>query len=560
MAEERLSGPELKKHIKIAKKQAMPFAYAPGKKEDPVLMMHRRKNASVLGKLAKKEGEGQKVAFGTAEVQGKLMTLTCEKAVPQMAKQMKKFLRKNKISINIVVIGPDGAELESDIEDLPYDPEMDDDDDIQDDANDTEEQAAAPAPEGEEAAAPPPPPPPPPGQAEAAPEAPEAADTSNAEALMARLRACAGPIKTAPDGKQDTLTRLFQISAGLIKSDDLVKADQTITKLEEVIAQLPPPKPKDPKEEAKKKQTAKEIEWLKARAKNVQGAIADLPEPALGKMTNALRGVIKAIKAEKLKEAAKALDTIEAALKKLGKELPDVPAPAAGAQAAAEEAAQAVETAATSPEETKWLATFAALQPRIDLLIQEKRGDLAAINRVMGFAQDQAAAGAFGKALAASKKLEELLAAGEAMETTAAAAEAAEAAPDNVVLFTQKRLGWVRTRQDLNAQIASLKDAIEKQTAGMEGLEDVPAKTGVLFDYLKDIDSKLEDTLEAMVETPDGEKRESLKKQARGIIGDYRGVLDSGFFQAVDNNGFANTNIRATALASLKDVSSALEA
>ena len=86
------------------------------------------------------------------------------------------------------------------------------------------------------------------------------------------------------------------------------------------------------------------------------------------------------------------------------------------------------------------------------------------------------------------------------------------------------------------------------------------AHSSVLFTYLDGIDSRLEDTLETLVEAPDGDRREALKTEARGIIDTYRTALDEPFFQAVDNNGFVKTNIRGAALDSLKQVSDALAA
>ena len=82
----------------------------------------------------------------------------------------------------------------------------------------------------------------------------------------------------------------------------------------------------------------------------------------------------------------------------------------------------------------------------------------------------------------------------------------------------------------------------------------------MLFDYLDGIDTDLEDTLEKLVEAPDGPEREALKSQARDIIATYRGVLDSPFFHDVDENGFVQTNIRGSALQSLDEVSTALAA
>ena len=56
MAEFQVEGPELKKLVKLSKKQPLAFAYAPGKKPDERLVaIDRRKTASFLGKNLKQE-------------------------------------------------------------------------------------------------------------------------------------------------------------------------------------------------------------------------------------------------------------------------------------------------------------------------------------------------------------------------------------------------------------------------------------------------------------------------------------------------------------------------
>ena len=192
--------------------------------------------------------------------------------------------------------------------------------------------------------------------------------------------------------------------------------------------------------------------------------------------------------------------------------------------------------------------------------MQAKTGDLDAINRAWTYAQELAAEGAFDRALAAAAKLAELLKAAKAADTSAAVAEAQESAPDNVVPYVQSRLGWITTRTNLRQEIAGLKSAIDSATKGVEGLEDVSSKTGGLFSHLDGIDGSLEETLEKLAETADGPDREKLKARARQIIDSYRGVLDTPFFQAVDDNGFVKTNIRGQALSSLKQVQDALSA
>ncbi|MCB1888754.1 MAG: hypothetical protein KDH20_14195, partial [Rhodocyclaceae bacterium] len=126
MATESLQGPALKKKISKAKKKPVNFAFVPGKKPaDSVLMLHKKKNASLLGKEARAEGDSNKFAFGSLFVRGKVAELTCGRHFGQLAKQCKIFLRVNKVMLNVVVMDENGQEIESDIEDLPDDPEMD---------------------------------------------------------------------------------------------------------------------------------------------------------------------------------------------------------------------------------------------------------------------------------------------------------------------------------------------------------------------------------------------------------------------------------------------------
>ena len=128
MAEFGVEGAELKKMIKAAKKAPVAFGFNPGKDDDSAYLgMDKLKPAQVVGKDAKETGDGNKYAFGTATVAGKVISLTCERAMPGLAKRLKKFLKSNKVMLNVVVMDKDGNLLESDIEDdLPDDPELED--------------------------------------------------------------------------------------------------------------------------------------------------------------------------------------------------------------------------------------------------------------------------------------------------------------------------------------------------------------------------------------------------------------------------------------------------
>jgi hypothetical protein len=66
-----LEGDELKKMVKVARNQPLPFAYCPGSSaEQDLFAMHRRKPAELMAKELRAAGDGSKIAFGSAFVQG----------------------------------------------------------------------------------------------------------------------------------------------------------------------------------------------------------------------------------------------------------------------------------------------------------------------------------------------------------------------------------------------------------------------------------------------------------------------------------------------------------
>ncbi len=521
MAELKVEGGELKKLILLGKKKPLNFGFCPGNKDaEHTFAIHRKMKPKMLGEAARKEGVGKKLAYGTFTVKGKVLFLTCMREIPTMAKLVKKYLKTQKLTMNVVILDESGKELESDVEPLPEDPEWDqaeansetdleDDDAVQaqDDVDDSDETDTNDA----------------------------AAETA---ALAARLKAIQPDIAGLETDQAAKLKKAAAMAISQIKSGDLAKASATIGAVEGAITKLqataPQATPEPQRETKSDTPTTPNVKTLAARATALKQHIADMNGPAAEKFTKALGGAVQQIKANDLAKADAMLTKIEAAANQVAASAP----PADGAQ--------------------EWAAAAARIQPGVDAAIADKRGDLTAINRVFNFAKQQAEKGDFASALKAAAKTEQLLAEAAEATQTAAVSEAEKTIPADVVPYYQSRLSWIKTRKSLTADLTTLKAEIDKATKGIEGLEEVSEKSGVLFDYLDDIDSSLEDTLEKLVETPDGSDREKLKSDARGIIAEYRDVLDEPFFKAVDNNGFASTNIRATALSSLQEVSAAL--
>ncbi|MFN4171550.1 MAG: hypothetical protein ACK4GW_07330 [Pseudorhodobacter sp.] len=107
-----LEGIELKKFVKIARKQSLPFAFVPGAgDEGPTFMLHRRKKAEVMGKTLRKETKQSKVSFGMMKVEGKTVSLTCDKVVPGLGKKLQRFFRKQKVPMDVLLFDANGAEI-----------------------------------------------------------------------------------------------------------------------------------------------------------------------------------------------------------------------------------------------------------------------------------------------------------------------------------------------------------------------------------------------------------------------------------------------------------------
>lgn len=506
MADLKVEGEELKKLVKLGKKKQLSFAFCPGKQNDHMIAIDRRKKPGILGKAAKSESGATKVAFGTFVMNAKTMELTCEKVVPAMAKVLKKYLKSQKVLVNVLIMDADGNVLESDEEDLPDDPSWDaaDSDDADDDGQDTTQNPAS------------------------------TESAHSAAALAGRIKAVQPAIAAAPADAGAKLTKVIAMAVSQIKSGNLDAADKTITALEGAAAKLAQAAPSDASDDETPETPpgAPDLRALAARTKALKGVIADIGGPAADKLTKALINAVKQIKAGALPAADTLLGRIEDAVNKLA-------------------AAPAPSDDTPSPAAAKWATAESRLQAAVDKLVQQGRGDLNAINKFFDFGKDQATAGNFDKAMAAAARVADLI--------KQAASEPAPAA-GNVAEYAKPRQNWVDTRGGLRKELEGLKAAIDKATAGIAGLEQVPGKSGVLLDYLSGIDTNLEDTLEQLVATSDADKQESLKSEARKTIGNYRGVLDSDFFRAVDKNGFVTTSIRADALASLQQVSAALDA
>ncbi len=126
MADDAPTADEIRKQILMTKKRPLAFALSLGvKPEGTVLLMHRTKSADVLLKAARKAGETPKLAFGEITTKGTKTTFKCEKDPKgAMAKQLKQYFRSIGVKQSVILLGPDGAVLDSEVSDEDTDDEV----------------------------------------------------------------------------------------------------------------------------------------------------------------------------------------------------------------------------------------------------------------------------------------------------------------------------------------------------------------------------------------------------------------------------------------------------
>ncbi|MGC1506395.1 MAG: hypothetical protein WA782_19940 [Sulfitobacter sp.] len=587
---------ELKKMVMMGKKRPMNFAYNPGPKDEDLMIIDRIKQPDVLGRLAKKEGKGTKVAAGTFELEGKKFSIKVPKELPGLAKKLRKYLKTLDFSFSIEVLDLNGAVLEADLTDedqqeqdqkvaaptqetAPKQPQaMADDATAETDGRLTQvqdgKQPEANRPDPEQA--------PPQTETQDA-EAQHEPDTSaQRAALSERLRALQAPI--AELGKPGVpLGKAAAAVVAQIKAGSLDTADATLTKIEAGLAKAQARTAAvddgnnaadavQPEQEAK---PAVDTTQVSARAAALRKAVEQTQGADTSPVKKTLVQALEAIKAQDVAAAEKFLTEAETTLRAL----PQTPeqdtaetdenaqnATDAKDAGANEQPAEATEAPAqddgkiAAQSKKKWEAMSGQVQASVDAAMQAKRGDLDGINRAFNFAKSQADAGEYESAIAAATNTVKLLKAAALSPVNARVQDASDGIPDNVIAYRKSRIDWSKTRTGLQAELTKLKMAIDAQTRGIEGLEGIAQNTAVLFDYVDEIDASLETALDALLGTPVGPEREKLKDEAIKIIGTYRTTLDNEFFKSVDDNGFTNTAIRNTALTALFGVETALAA
>lgn len=110
---------EIAASIKLARKRALNFGLCLSTKpEETVLLIDKIKPPAALQRNAKKEGSSPKLASGLLEVDGRVVSLTCEDRPPSgLAKGMRKFFKACKLKLVVQILDQGGTLLDEDQDD-----------------------------------------------------------------------------------------------------------------------------------------------------------------------------------------------------------------------------------------------------------------------------------------------------------------------------------------------------------------------------------------------------------------------------------------------------------
>lgn len=519
MGDFKVEGGEIKKLVKLAKDAPVAFGFAPGKSEETgYLAMDKLKPAAVVGRDVKDNAEG-KYAFGTATVAGKVITLTCLRQMPGLAKQLKKYLKSQKVMLNVVVLDEDGNPLESDIEEgLPDDPEMMDD--------------TGAKPQGDPQAL---------DQVTGAPDDPRAA-------LLKRLRDLRDAIAALPEAGRDQVSAPFAKCLTLAREGDPAAAASAIDKLEKAVELLtgrgdaPPPPPPLPDQ-----QTLKLVQALKVLRERV-GALDD---PALQKTLLAELGQAAArLQAQEIEAAMGIARRVQDALALAAQ---GGPAPQDQQQMSPDDpGANHPET----PEKAKWDKDYGAVQQQ--LLTAMSQGlveDVGELRHLHDFATGLAADGEYAKALLILPQMIDMLEAGRSDGQTAFESDI----PDDVQPFAIARINWARARGKMMSEVGKVIAGIKAAAAAEPLIAPVLSNLSMLTDKVAELDEKLEKAMDDIV-SADTIDRPQLKARAAAIATEFQSKLEDPFFQDIDaNSGFGSVAVASTARDALSSVQDVLD-
>ncbi len=209
------------------------------------------------------------------------------------------------------------------------------------------------------------------------------------------------------------------------------------------------------------------------------------------------------------------------------------------------------------PNAEKWAKLQGPLEALYEKAMKNNPPNRSKLSGAWGMAIEKAEAGDFKGAIAIAGRIKPLL--DEAASATSSGQEG-EIAKD-VVAFQKSRVLWVNTRTKMFSEMKKLEDAIVSTCGNDPELADVVTSVSALTEQLNGFDESLQDVLDEITNTPEGDERTKLKQKAQGAVKDYKALLEQPFFKDVDsNNGFVNVSVTALASKSLASIEKVLAA
>lgn len=531
-----VDGDKLKKLVKKSRAMPIAFGFNPGTSDDDdeYLAAHARKQPEVLGKLALSEGAGTKSAFGTFAIADSELHLTCFRTIPSLAKKFKKYLKRSKITLNVVVRDPDGNVIDTDVETLDdwfVDEGGDDDDD--DDGPAADVPPTAP-PQPGVAARQAPPENAPQGEIPAAPPQPGTQDGPSGQDVavrLARLRPLQAQLAGLPPEVAARLGAALKAAVGLVRDNRLPEADRAIDQIEAALARLaaqqqavPTAPPEPPQTAATDAPQDPRLPRLQEVLRETAAQVAGLPPAAARPLGAVLAQANTDLKAGETEAALSRLREVRASLQ------------------------------AAQDARGKWDKAQAMLAPLVDTALASGQvADAADLRRRWDFAVASAGEGGWAQALAAVPPIAAMLRAG----ASAPAAAAPGAVPQGVVAFQKSRVLWVDTRRRMLDEAGKLVDSIVAASTDDDDAAEIADASRAILDEVAGFDERLQDVLD-QITNAEGSARDGLKRQAAGVVAQYRALLGSDLFRMIDANPFAPVAVAASARAALDSIARTL--
>lgn len=568
---------ELKAMIAVAKQKPVNIGICLGKKaENLEVKMDRNRSPSAMGREAKAAGETAKVAVGVLTVEAKKATITCEEAPPAgLGKQLKKFFKSIDMPMKFTIIDPDGKEVNEEDDDDGEEGGQDGAEKRASEGADEEEEEVEAEAEAKQPAA-----------AEAAPDAKDGAE-DKAKATWTVAWAIAEPKVGAAIAKGDAsaakITAVRDFVVGKATARQFEAAVKALPSLLGLLAATSAAAPEAPAaEKIDPKELVRRLGVIKPQLPGVPGALGQ-------KLTEMFQAAVDVMKTGDLAKATSGIAQIEAALAKVAGAKPAETAPdpkfakiteaeavlrkqvtaqtAGDAQDGLTGVLDSVLAAIGKGEAEVALAGLKRVQDGLKLQAEIDRlaplvakaassgmvADVNRLNNLFNSVAETVPATDHAKAMANLARVAEMITEGAAQGQSA---QAKDVAPEVKPLATA-RINWISTRKSLHDELAKLEHAISTalKAAGMDGELEV---AGALIQYIDKLDARLEAKLDAIVNA-DPDNRAALKADARNLISEYQGVLQSDFFKDVDNsNGFMSVAVTSTAQSMLQDIAGVL--